>query len=678
VPDKLLYAVTIFVSAFLLFQVQPMIAKMILPWFGGAASVWITCMLFFQLALLAGYIYAHLLINHLKPVGQRLIHVVFICASLLLLPVTPDRDLRIMENVDPVLHLLILLITSVGLPYFLLSTTSPLLQSWYAGQFRKAIPYRLFALSNFSSLLGLMAYPIIVEPYLTLSGQSTIWSWSYALFALTCIIAALMGMKHRHVGKPNAESMISESALEATPPGAGENLMWFLLSTCSSVMLLSTTNYITQNVASIPFLWILPLALYLLSFTLCFDRSGWYSRRWYVWIITLAVGLMTIVIAKFEHNFDMTLSILLFCSGLFLCCMFCHGELAARKPAPGFLTGFYLMIAVGGAAGGALVGIVVPMVLSGPFELSMALNACALLLLAVHFRKRPLTDIVCSALVIGTLGCTVYFIHSFTTRAHLLARDFYGAMKVDIVNEGKEKEYRLLIHGTVAHGIQFTDPELRNGHFSYYSESSGIGLAMNNLRPGPRHIGIIGLGAGAISSYAREGDIFRFYEIDPLVEKVARQEFTYLSDCRGKVDIVIGDGRLSLEKEDGGKFDLLVVDAFSSDAIPVHLLTIEAMKLYFSRLKPDGILAVHISNRHLNLALVMERASSELNVQSVFIRAPGNSEKMIYTSDWVLMAAGNKLYDIFNFKKVAPDHKAQARIGLWTDDYSNLVRILRW
>ena len=674
---KALYGVTIFVSAFLLFQVQPMIAKMILPWFGGAASVWITCMLFFQLVLLFGYIYAHWLINFLRPGGQILVHVLFIGLSLLSLPVTPNQILKIMSTVDPILHVLVILFASVGLPYFMLSTTSPLLQSWYAGAYQTAMPYRLFALSNFSSLLGLVAYPFFIEPYLTLSQQSIIWSWAYALFALTCIITAVLGMKQRHIRVSHVDRKTSEPDREAAPPTARENLVWFLLSTCSSVMLLSTTNYLTRNIASIPFLWILPLALYLLSFTLCFDRSGWYRRTWYVWIITIAVGAMAYVIGVCNYNDDIMQTISLFCAGLFLCCMFCHGELASRKPATGYLTGFYLMISVGGVAGGVLVSIVVPKVLSGPFELSIALNVCALLLFALNFRKNILTDIICSVLIIGTLLSSVYYIISFTDNARLLVRDFYGNLMVVVSDAGEESEFRTLVHGTINHGIQFTNPEWRNGHYSYFSEASGIGIAINSLQTGPRNIGVLGLGVGAIASYAREGDTFRFYEIDALVEKVARQEFTYLSECRGKVDVLIGDGRLLLEQDSDQKFDLLAVDAFSADSVPVHLLTIEAMELYFSRLKPDGILALQITNRHIDLEPVLELARNELGKQALLISHAGDMENYIYSTEWVLMTSGRDLLAIPEIRDAATELGTKPGIRLWTDDYSNLIQILK-
>jgi hypothetical protein len=437
-PGKFLFGLTIFISAFLLFQVQPMIAKMVLPWFGGAASVWITCMLFFQLALLAGYIYAHLLISHLKPRGQISVHVVLICVSLLLLPVTPDQNLRIMKDIDPVLHLLILLITSVGLPYFLLSTTSPLLQSWYAGAYQKAIPYRLFALSNLASLLGLLAYPFFIEPGFVLSRQSTGWSIAYAVFALACVITAATGLKQKKQRKAASSIEIDKPDERAVPPAASEKIMWLLLATCASVLLLSTTNYLTQNIASIPFLWIVPLALYLFTFTLCFDRSNWYRREWYVWIVAGFIGALSYVIVEWGQNYSMMVTIPLFSLGMFMLCMFCHGELAARKPAPKYLTNFYLMMSVGGAAGGALVSIVVPKVLTGPFELVLSLSACALLLFAVNFKKGLIAKIVCLALIVGTLWATVSYINSFTTSAEYLARDFYGGLKVTVYNRGTE------------------------------------------------------------------------------------------------------------------------------------------------------------------------------------------------------------------------------------------------
>ncbi len=671
---RLFYYFTIFVSAFLLFQIQPLIAKMILPWFGGAAAVWITCMLFFQLLLLGGYLYAHWLINNLKSAAQIAIHILLLALSILLLPVAPDRHL--LGNADPTLQLLYLLLTSVGMPYFLLSTTTPMLQSWYARTFQQAMPYRLFSLSNFASLLGLLAYPFVVEPYLTLPQQSHSWSAAYAVFALACAGTALHSMKHRNNAALQTEAD-AETHKDEAAPAALEKIIWLLLSTCSSVLLLATTNYLTQNLASIPFLWILPLALYLLSFTLCFDRSGWYRQSWYVWIIAAALGGMSYALATWEQKHSIGITIPFFCAGLFACCMFCHGELAARKPSPRYLTAFYLMISVGGALGGVLVGIVVPKALPGPFELALALCLCAVMLLIANYRSGAIIKIVCIALIIGVSVSSGYHINTFTKRSLLLVRNFYGGLKVDEYQQGTDDEYRLLIHGTIVHGVQYQDAERRVKPVSYYSPSSGVGMAIKYLPQGPRRVGIIGLGVGSLSAYARPGDVYRFYDINPLVKDVAMKEFSYLSLCRGKVDILIGDGRLLLEQEKSQQYDLLVVDAFSSDSIPVHLLTVEALKLYFSHLKPDGILALHISNLHLDLAPIVEQMRRTLGKQAIEIDAEGDDDNKIYHSDWVLMTNHRNLREIPEIKKAAADLKYRPDLRVWTDDYSNLVQILK-
>ena len=677
VSGKLLYNFTIFLSAFLLFQIQPLIAKMILPWFGGAAAVWITCMLFFQLFLLGGYIYAHWLINNLKSKNQMATHILLLAFSMFLLPVVPNRHLITADNLDPVLQLLALLLTSVGMPYFLLSTTTPLLQSWYSRTYQRAMPYRLFALSNFASLLGLLAYPFIVEPNLTLPQQSNCWSALYIVFAVACAGAALHSLKTSNDVVIQVDATDKLMAEVSGPPRTVEKILWLLLSTCSSIMLLSTTNYLTQNLASIPFLWILPLSLYLLSFTLCFDRNGWYRRTWYLWIISAVLGGMSYALAEWEQAYPIGILIPVFCAGLFAVCMFCHGELAARKPAPRHLTSFYLMISIGGALGGIFIGILVPKLLTGPFELALALIACALLLFIVNFRRNRFTAIVCTALIAGVLIESGIYISAFTKKSRFMARNFYGCLKVDEFDKGTDKEHRWLVHGTIIHGVQFLDSKRRHEPVSYYAPSSGIGLAIKYLPQGPRRIGIIGLGAGSLSAYARQGDVYRFYDINPLVKNVALNEFSYLSDCKAKVDILIGDGRLLLEQESDQHYDLLVVDAFSSDSIPVHLLTVEAIQLYFHHLQPDGILALHISNHHLDLAPVIEQIRSKLDKQAILIHSEGDDDKGIYRTDWVLMTSSRDLLKIPELKKVAMELRSQPGLRVWTDNYSNLIQIVK-
>ena len=633
-------------------------------------------MLFFQLVLLCGYIYAHWLINNLKSSRQIVTHVVLLALSILVLPIAPNLHLM-SRQLDPSMYLLLLLLTSVGAPYFLLSTTTPLLQSWFSMSYQQAMPYRLFALSNLASLLGLLAYPMIIEPNLTLSQQSNSWSAAYIVFAAVCIGTALFSRKARHNVPLRSDMTVGNMEEELFPPETSKKTLWLLLATCSSVLLLATTNYLTQNLASIPFLWIVPLSLYLLSFTLCFDRSGWYRRTWYVWIIAVVLGGISYALATWHQKYSIAITIPLFCAGLFASCMFCHGELAMRKPAPKYLTSFYLMISIGGALGGVLVGIVVPKVLPGPFELALALCFCVVMLFVVNFRSSRLTDVVCISVMAGVFIASGYYIHSFTEKSLLLVRNFYGGLKVDEYGKGTQDAYRSLVHGTIIHGIQFQDPDRRVKPVSYYAPESGIGLAIKHLPKGPRRVGIIGLGIGSLSAYARPGDVYRFYDINPLVEEVARQKFSYLSDCRGKVEVLIGDGRLLLEQENYQHYDLLVVDAFSSDSIPVHLLTVEALQLYFHHLKPDGILALHISNIHLDLAPVIDRIRSALNKQAILITNKGDDDEEIYGSDWVLMTSTRDLCEVSGIKKVAVDLRSRKGLGVWTDNYSNLVQILK-
>lgn len=382
-------------------------------------------------------------------------------------------------------------------------------------------------------------------------------------------------------------------------------------------------------------------------------------------------------LATWHQKNSIAITIPLFCAGLFAGCMFCHGELAMRKPAPKYLTSFYLMISIGGALGGVLVGIVVPNALPGPFELALVLCFCAVMLFAVNFRNRRLTDVVCIAVIAGVFIASGYYTHSFTEKSLLLVRNFYGGLKVDEYGKGTEDAYRSLVHGTIIHGIQFQAPKRRVKPVSYCAPESGIELAIKHLPQGPRRVGIIGLGVGSLSAYARPGDIYRFYDINPLVEKVATQKFSYLSDCRGKVEVLIGDGRFLLEQETDQHYDLLVVDAFSSDSIPVHLLTIEALQLYFRHLKLDGILALHISNLHLDLAPVIDRMRSALNKRAILINNKENDDEEIYGSDWVLMTSTRNLCDVPEIKEVTADLSSRKDLRVWTDNYSNLIQILK-
>jgi spermidine synthase len=675
----LLYAVTIFLSAFLLFQIQPMIAKMILPWFGGASAVWITCMLFFQMGLLGGYIYAHGSIRYLRPKTQRLLHAGILIVSLTLLPVTPAISWKPIGNGEPIVRILGLLTVSIGLPYFLLSTTSPLIQAWYSRRYQTALPYRLFALSNLASLVGLLAYPFLIEPNASVHQQSCGWSLAYVLFVVVCLITTghSAGMKQTVAQEQDEPVQLSGTA--NLPPRGRELILWLLLGGCASVLLLAVTNYLTQNVTSIPFLWILPLSLYLLSFILCFDFEGLYRRNYYVWLVIVAVGGMAYGLAMWKSSTSLKLVIPSFAACLFICCMFCHGELVKRKPAPQQLTFFYLMLSLGGVLGGILVGLVAPKVFPGYFELPIGLFIVALLLLLVNYRKGWMTKTACLLLLTGVIVASGYYVYSLTESTPVMVRNFYGGLRVKEYDKGSEDESRSLIHGTIIHGVQFILPPRRYEPITYFGpKSSGVGFAIQYLRKSSLRVGVIGLGIGTLAAYAQPGDVFRFYEINPLVVKLAQREFTYLADCKGKVEIVMGDGRLSLEQEPNQGFNLLVADAFSGDSIPAHLMTLQAFELYFRHLSPDGILALQITNTHLDLAPVISQLSKKLGKQAVLIayqHDEKDEENEIYGSDWVLVSSHPLSSE--GIKKASRELPSRTKLRIWTDDYSNLFQILK-
>ena len=510
------------------------------------------------------------------------------------------------------MRILGLLTVSIGLPYALLSTTSPLIQAWYARRHRSSLPYRFFALSNFASLLGLLAYPFLVEPNVTLRQQSLGWSTAYGVFVLLCGTAALVS--GRNATSDTATTTVGgiDEETANNPPRRRDHIFWLVLAACASMFLLSVTNHLTQNVASIPFLWVLPLSLYLLTFILTFDLEGLYHRKAWVWLLAGALAAMAYGLGTWNSRTPLKLVIPVFCAGLFIVCMFCHGELVKRKPAPQYLTSFYLMLSIGGALGGVLVGLVAPRVLPGYFELAIALIACTVMMLAViDYRAWRITAAISCAVAAGVLVASYTYVSSYQESARAMVRNFYGGLRVIEYDEGTEDEARTMVHGTVIHGKQFTAPERQRERITYYGPGSGVGLAVKALRRSPLRAGIIGLGAGSLAAYAERGDVFRFYEINPLVEMLARTEFTYLADSRGRTEVILGDGRLSLERERGQDYDLLVVDAFSGDSIPVHLLTTQALELYFRHLKPGGILALHITNTHLDLAPVVDSPDAE-------------------------------------------------------------------
>ena len=666
------YALAIFVGAFLLFQVQPIIAKMILPWFGGSAAVWTTCMLFFQLVLLLGYLYSHKLVRRLSPAQQGTIHLALLAVSLLWLPMSAAVSLKPTGQEEPISRILLTLAASVGLPYFLLSTTGPLLQAWYAREFHGAIPYRLFALSNLASLLALVGYPFLIEPLISTVWQGRIWSIAYLVFAGLTGWLAFQARQWKDAGAVAVEST-------EAPPALQDKLLWIALAAFPSVFLLAVSNHLTQNVASIPFLWIVPLVLYLLSFVLTFDNDWFYHPQVFLWLLfaTLAGSAWAFYIDYSENNLKLVIGC--FSAVLFVICMWCHGELARRKPAPAHLTSFYLMLSIGGALGGLLVSFVAPLTLSGYYELYIAMALLSVFVLMLIFGQHFVADMLWTALCVVVIWSSFRYVKTMRSEGYLSKRNFYGSLRVRISEDEGEK-IRGLIHGVINHGEQFVSGPKKNRPVTYYGPESGVGLAVTHVRtPDNPHlnVAVIGLGIGTISSWTQPGDTLRFYEINPQVLEIARSEFTYLKDALGKVDIALGDARLTMEREDPRAYDVIAVDAFSSDSIPVHLLTREALQVYLKHIKPTGVVAIHVSNKHLDLQPVVRRVASDLGLKVIAIENGPDDDNYVFESDWVLVTRSDAFASLPVIRNHEKPHKLNTRLRLWTDDYSNLFQILK-
>ena len=679
-----LYAVTIFLSAFLLFQVQPLIAKMILPWFGGSAAVWSASMLFFQLLLLAGYAYAHVSIRFLKPRVQMLVHVTLLLGSCALLPILPNPIWRPTQVGDPTARILLLLTATIGLPYFLLSSTSPLLQAWFVRRTGSGVPYRLFALSNFGSMLALVSFPFLVEPTLATRQQAYSWSGGYVVFALLCAFTAWVS-RAASAANPNQVAADAESG---DRPSFWQLVFWVLLASCASVLLVSVTNHMSQNVAPIPLLWVLPLALYLLTFICAFESDRIYQRWLFIpWLAPALAGMAYMIYAE-DGNYNIKYAIPGFAAGLFVCCMFCHGELARRRPAPRHLTLFYLMVSIGGALGGIFVALIAPRVFRAYWELPLGLIACGVLaMIAVWNLRVPKLGAwpIRAVIFIAVAVLAGYFVRQERKLAKnlvLQARNFYGPLQVRDDLPTEDYAQRTLLHGTIDHGSQLQDPVLRYVTTSYYAKRSGVGRAMSELQAkGPIRAGVIGLGAGVLSNYGRKGDYFRIYEINPLVERIAQTLFTFYPHSAADKAILMGDARLTLERqlatEGPQNYDILAVDAFSSDAIPVHLLTREAIQLYFRHLKPEGVLALHISNRYLDLKPVCEGGAASVGREAWVVEDEGDEASYLSSSTWVLVTSDLSLYRGKFFKDATlSQYPPKKRFRPWTDDYSNLFQIL--
>jgi len=676
-PDRalrLLFPGVIFLGAFLLFLLEPLFAKTILPRLGGAAAVWAACLVFFQLALLAGYSYADVLAQKLDPARQSQGHVALLVLSLLFLPITP-RLLASEGNLgsNPAWRILLVLAISIGLPFVLLSATSPLLQAWYARLRPGRQPYHLFALSNGASLLALLSFPFVLEPRLTLRQQSIVWSALFAVYVVLCAALAWMAAK----SKAQVGDAAPEELAQAAGPSAQDKWLWLVLSACGSTLLLSITNKLLEDVAPVPLLWVLPLALYLLTFALAFHPRTLYPRWLMLRMLAVTLGGLGYAIYDPTYTESLQVSLPVFCLGLFFCCWFCHGELALRRPAPKYSTSYYLMIAAGGALGAVFVGLAAPNVFRGIYELPLALIFTALLATAIMWPQGWLLRLFWVSAAAAMLFVLVRNTQKNNENTLVRERSFYGALRVREFHNWLMEPYRTLYNGKIEHGSQYVNPPQSLLPTTYYAPDSGVGLALTRCCTGAKRVGAIGLGAGTIAAYSNKGDYFQFYDINPQVVDIARTYFSFLRDARGKIDVILGDARLSLESEAPQKFDVLVVDAFSGDAIPVHLLTREAFALYLRHLKADGILAVHTSNTYLNLPPVVQLLAEDVHRETRFIVNESNPRKLIDASDWVLVTGNKRFLDNIDSDVMADPIDVPPGLRVWTDDYNNLFQILR-
>ncbi len=750
-----LYALTIFCGAFLLFLVQPLMGKYLLPWFGGGPGVWTTCLLFFQTLLLGGYAYAHFL-QRLAPKRQAIVHLVLLAAALACLPIVPNPSWKPNGTEEPVVRILLLLTVTLGLPYLVLSATGPLLQRWLSLTHPGATPYRLYALSNAGSLLALVAYPFFLEPRYPRNAIGLGWSAGLGVFAVLCGACA---WRVRRAAQPETvpPADVRNTNISPSAPSMLDRFLWFALPAIASVLLVATTNKLCLDIAAIPFLWVLPLGIYLLTFIICFDHPRWYSRGLFAALLALSCCLLAYFLSV--HGAPAHRKIAALGLTLFVACMVCHGELYRLRPAPGRLTGYYLAIAAGGAGGSLFVVLGAPLLFNDYRELQLGLVLLAYLVGVICWFQRSRALALGLAVGLGAMPLVLPMLRAdrgaawydwflslgreeraFATE-HWLAllgglaalafvlrgewrrdapwrrrlilipalltvlldivfvqqakddgstvfsagRNFYGAYKVHLYDESKDPttHFFVLSNGDITHGQQFRGGQQAFWPTTYYSETSGLGRAFAVLPASHRRIGVVGLGTGTVAAYGRPRDSLRFYEINPAIVGVASRNFTYLKNTRATVSIALGDARLVMERElrsgASQQFDLLVLDAFAGDAIPVHLLTKEAMAVYLRQLRPGGIIAIHISNRHLDLRPVVEGLAQDAGLHFAAIADFVTKERWwLYNTNWVLLSADR---DLLDRPEIRPDAQeatdSSQRTILWTDDHASLFSVMQ-
>lgn len=666
------YAAAIFLSSALLFLIEPIAGKRILPLLGGSAAVWTACLVFFQCALLLGYFTAHWLVTRASDRAQATTYLGLLVLSLVQLIVAPSLSA---SSTHPIATVLWLLAISIGIPFVTLSATSPLLQAWYARTEGSSRPYRLYAVSNIGSMLALVLYPWLVEPKLSVREQLTTLIVGFVLLGAVC---AAIAFSARIAARPMERATSDTDTMErgAQPM---DRVLWVALAACGSLLLSAITNHISQNVATIPLLWVAPLIAYLLSFVVAFAGERWRPRPVMIALGALGLGSASYLLYKGILSMPISRAAAIFCGALFCMCLFLHSELYRLRPAARDLTSFYFYVAAGGAIGAILVGVVAPTVLPGNYELAFGFACVGFLALAVTWSMGWLarTTSFCSAVVM--IGIIVGQVKTDHANNVMRLRNFYGTLHVTQGEDGTLAAVeRTLYNGVISHGQEIFRVDLSETPTTYYGRESGVGLAIDRCCSGrPRRIGVIGLGAGTIAAYGKPGDTIRFYDINPAVEGIARTKFRYLRDSPAAVDVVIGDARVSLASEPPQRYDVIAVDAFSGDAIPVHLIDAQALAVYKRHLAPGGIVAFHVSNRYLNLKPVVAQLAARDGLKVAYISNDGDDPKDVWSSDWVLVTANEQFLKDSTVTAATSPIDSIPGLRLWTDDYNSLLPIWR-
>lgn len=660
-------------------------------------------MLFFQTMLLAGYAYAAILVKVNRPLQQAVVHFSILVISLFFLPIDPSDVWKPIDGDYPTARILFMLMVCIGLPYFLLAATSTLIQTWIASVRPGKSPYRLYTLSNIGSLGALLSYPLCVEP--TLNTQQQGWVWSAGFVLLVVGLCALVFQ----LWYLNSSGEIIDQECTTQPPGKEhfhepswqDRVTWFLLPALGSAMLLSVTNYLCQDVAVIPFLWVAPLSIYLISFIICFDGDSWYRPRWFSFgTVVSIIGVIFLSTMEFIQRYngnklahsaqqDIRLVVGIYLSMFFFICMLCHGETVKRKPSLHRLSEFYLTMAGGGALGAIVVTIICPILFSTYLEFNIGIGLSLLLAFGIFIQNAygPLPASYSRRMQLFLFGLTLSVLIiafgqwwvSDQSNAHPQVRNFYGTLSVREFSADEPEHHGVaLFHGTTMHGFQFKSPTQHNQPTAYFTEDSGVGMAFAAMRPrGSLKIGVVGLGIGTLAAYGKPGDSIRFYEINPLVVKLAQQSFTFLQNSAATIEIVPGDARLSLEREASLGFDLLILDAFSSDAVPVHLLTDEAVELYLKHVKSSGLIAFQVTNRHLDLISVVARHAQKRRYHSALIRQDQSVYSEKTPSVWFLMTQESNILSGTQIGDAKSTISIETTAPVWTDNHHNLFQILK-